>query len=204
MPRLLPQLDLDRCPHCSVAKPLLNERVGFETNDYAGQQKRFWRIYTCSRCGGVVTAAANGQDTEVVEIYPRAVSLSEIIPEPARTYLMQAIDSLHSPAGSVMLSAASIDAMLKAKSFKEGNLYSRIENASTAHLITPEMAKWAHEVRLDANEQRHADDNAPLPNYDDARRAIDFALALAEFLFVLPSRVTRGIQDASSAIKSVE
>ena len=56
-----------------------------------------------------------------------------------------------------MLSASSIDAMLKSKGYKKGNLYKRIEKAAEDHLITSEMAKWAHQVRLGANDERHAD-----------------------------------------------
>jgi hypothetical protein len=55
------------------------------------------------------------------------------------------------------------------------------------------MARWAHQVRLDANDQRHADEAAPLPGSKDARRVVDFALALAQFLFVLPAQVDQGI-----------
>jgi hypothetical protein len=86
--------------------------------------------------------------------------------------------------------------MLKAKGYKEGSLYSRINKAAEDNLITKEMAEWAHEVRLDANDQRHSDDAAPLPGVDDAKRSIRFAWALAQFLFVLPATVKRGIEDA--------
>ena len=58
------------------------------------------------------------------------------------------------------------------------------------------MAKWAHQVRLDANDQRHADESAPLSTKQDAERSVRFALALAEILFVLPARVTRGIEES--------
>jgi hypothetical protein len=51
---------------------------------------------------------------------------------------------------------------------------------------------WAHEIRLDANDQRHADEAQPLPDEAQAKKCLDFALALAEFLFVLPSKVQRG------------
>lgn len=91
-----------------------------------------------------------------------------------------------------MLAASSIDAMLKDKSYKDGSLHDRIQQAAGDHLITEEMAAWAHDVRLDANDQRHADDKASLPDQDDASKCIDFAKALAEFLFVLPQRVERG------------
>ena len=59
------------------------------------------------------------------------------------------------------------------------------------------MDEWAHDVRLDANEQRHADEAATLPGEGDAKRYVDFSLALAEFLSVLPARVHRGLKRES-------
>ena len=201
MPRLLGQLELDRCPHCGVNTPTLKGQGFFTTTTHTDERKRFWSTYICSRCGGVVLAAAPGGGAEIMEIYPDVAVVSQIIPEPARSYLMQAIESLHAPAGCMMLCASAVDAMLKAKSYKDGSLYTRINRAVEDHLITPEMGQWAHEVRLDANEQRHADEAASLPAQDDARRCVDFALALGEFLYVLPSRVKRGLEDATQTRK---
>ena len=82
--------------------------------------------------------------------------------------------------------------MLKAKGQSEGSLYSRIEKAVADHLITPEMAEWAHEVRLDANDQRHADEEASEPTETSAKRVIKFAEALGMFLFGLPRLVELG------------
>ena len=91
-----------------------------------------------------------------------------------------------------MLAASAVDAMLKEKGLKNGSLYNRIDEAQKSHLITSEMAAWAHEVRLDANDQRHADEDAPLPTSAEAEKTIEFTKALAQFLFVLPASVTRG------------
>jgi hypothetical protein len=115
------------------------------------------------------------------------------LPERPRTFLSQAKESLHAPAGAVMLAASAVDAMLKQRGLTEGSLYSRIEKAAAEHLITEEMAQWAHAVRLDANDQRHADEAATLPTESDAQRSIDFAVALGDILFVLPARVERGL-----------
>jgi hypothetical protein len=142
-----------------------------------------------------VIATAVGEGQTVTNMYPQPNEVAEVIPQPAREYLVQAVNSLHSPAGAVMLAASSVDAMLKAKGYREGSLFGRIDKAAADHIITPEMAAWAHEVRLDANEPRHADNEAPLPTGDDAKKTVDFAEALAEFLFVLPSRVRRGRGD---------
>jgi hypothetical protein len=131
-------------------------------------------------------------------MFPTPIIVDNSIPAKARAYLDQAINSLHAPSGAIMLAASAIDAMLKEKGYKEGSLYSRINTASTDHLITKGMADWAHEVRLDANDERHADDEAILPTDKDAQITVDFAMALAQFLFVMPSKVQRGIDDAKS------
>ena len=169
-----------------------------QTDAHSGGATRFWRIYKCSSCGGLVTAASNQNQGEVTEYYPSGVVIDDSVPGAAGEYLKQAIDTIHAPAGSVMLSASSVDAMLKAKGYKEGNLYSRINKAVEDHLITAEMAQWAHDIRLDANDQRHADEQAVLPTDADAKKSVAFAIALAQFLFVLPARVQRGLAEAES------
>ena len=174
-------LNIDRCPQCSVSKPSLGKVLEIETTNHSGSNKRHWRIYKCSTCGGLVTASAATPNQAIIEMFPKIESVDDAIPERAREYLMQSIASVHAPAGAVMLAASSVDAMLKEKGYKDGTLYKRIEQAANDHLITAEMALWAHEVRLDANDQRHADQNATLPNEIDAKRVIDFASSLAQF-----------------------
>ena len=92
-----------------------------------------------------------------------------------------------------MLCASAVDAMLKAHEYTDGDLYNRIDKAKEDGLITEGVAGWAHAVRLDANVQRHADEGASLPDEEDAKRSLDFAMALGEILFVLPERVKRGM-----------
>ena len=192
MPHLSKQLDLDRCPHCGVHRPLLAGVWQQATTAYNGQNKREWVAYVCATCGGVVTAWSDRPGAQTWAVFPEAPTIVEDIPDPARDYLRQALDSIHAPAGAVMLAASAVDAMLKAKGLTKGDLYERIGEAVEQRLITDEMAAWAHEVRLDANDQRHADPKVPLPTTNDARRVVDFAQALGMFLFVLPERVTRG------------
>jgi hypothetical protein len=99
-----------------------------------------------------------------------------------------------------MLCASSVDAMLKAKRYDDPkqSLYKRIEKASSDQLITEGMKDWAHEIRLDANDQRHADQGVTLPTTADAQRNIEFAQALGQFLFALPARVAQGRAAAQS------
>src|SRR5712672_3170939 len=156
-------LDLSRCPHCSVSMPNLVYRWELVLVDFRGLRKH-WRIYGCNRCAGLVAAWATEPNAEVIEMYPRIdQELSDDVPVKARTFLEQAVESKSAPAGAVMLAASAVDAMLKAKKLTNGTLFSRIDQAAAEHLITADMAVWAHEVRLDANDQRHADEEAPIP-----------------------------------------
>jgi Domain of unknown function (DUF4145) len=128
----------------------------------------------------------------IASIWPSSRTVPAELPDRAREYLTQAIQSRHAPAGSIMLAASAVDAMLKDKGYRTGSLNSRIDEAAAAHLITNEMAAWAHEIRLDANDQRHADEMAALPTEDEADKTLEFADALVQFLYVLPAMVTRG------------
>ena len=196
MPTLNSLLDLRRCPHCRVDNQNLLQVHKITTLSYDSAVKRVWGIYRCNRCGGIISAASWAENQPVTEIYPSGIEVDENIPSKAKAFLNQAIDSIHAPSGAIMLAASSIDAMLKEKGYKEGKLFGRINKAAADHVITSEMAKWAHEVRLDANDERHADEEAELPNSKDAKKTIDFALALAEYLFILPSKIERGIKEA--------
>lgn len=189
-------LDLPRCPHCYEDAPTLEEVLHLETTDRSGQIHRKWKIYKCRNCGGLITAWALDWEKETVQIFPGARSPDDTIPARPRAYLFQARESLHSPAGSVMLAASAVDAMLKLKGYKEGSLYSRLEQTVKDHLITAEMERWAHLVRLDVSDQRHSDGNYPLPGVEDAMRCIRLAHVIAEYLFVIPEKVHSGIKDS--------
>jgi hypothetical protein len=192
-------LEMDRCPHCSIAHPNFVLKTHFDTTARGSRYTRRWSIFICNSCSGVVTISSlpNGANS-VLELFPSTRTLDSSIPSKAAEFLRQALESIHSPAASIMVAASALDEMLKQKGFKDGKLFPRIKNAAESHLITSEMATWAHEIRLEANEQRHADEDSSLPTAEDAKRVLDFALALAEFLFVLPSRVRKGISDAKT------
>lgn len=191
------QLNLPSCPHCGVNTPNLMLLSRAETTSFDAK-KRTWGIYGCQRCGGVVVASAYQWEQSVLQHFPGSTKVDDAVPSPASDYLKQAFEALHAPAGAVMLAASAVDAMLKAKGLTKGSLYDRIDEAVKNHTITDDMGKWAHQIRLDANDQRHADQNAPLPDSNDARRVVDFASALAQFMFVLPARVTRGLAATGS------
>lgn len=198
MPDLSHHLEISICPHCGVNTPNLEQVRDFETKPSDSSNKRFWRVYVCSRCGGAVTAFSTKPGGQVVDYFPSIKEVDEFIPEDPRDFLQQAIACIHAPSGAIMLAASAVDSMLKIKGYKKGVLNDRIKEAAKDKLITEEMSKWAHEVRLDANAQRHADEAVSKPTENEAKRSIDFALALAEFLFVLPAKVDKGLSGETS------
>lgn len=190
-------LSLERCPHCAIVQPQL-ARVSERENNRRGGHRR-WGVYECLTCGGLVVAAARAEDPThaITECYPAAPDdPPDTIPARPRAYLRQARDLLTQPTGSVTLSASAVDAMLKEKGLKDGRLYERIHDAVAQHLISEDMAQWAHQVGLDPNDPRYADERASMPTTEDALRCLSFALTLADILFVLPGRVTRGIAES--------
>lgn len=191
-------LSLNRCSHCSISRPTIELITRFETASSDKEIKRTWGVYKCTKCGGVITASSNEWGNEIDEVYPRTTIVDSSLPEKARVFLSEANETIHSPSGSIMLSASCVDAMLKAKGYIKGSLYSRIEEAVKKHLITKEMGEWAHQVRLDANDERHADENSNLPKTSDAKRLIEFTTALAQILFVLPALVDKGLKDTKN------
>lgn len=202
-------LNVARCPHCRVNAPNLEREHEFKTFDSFGKNGRVWGVYVCRRCGGVTIAAGlgygsgpnreRGRGFDIFGVWPKVAEVpAEVTDERIRAYLEQCADSVAQPAGAIMLAASAVDAMLKAKGLTQGSLYARIDQAVNDGLMTAGMGQWAHHVRLEANDQRHADVDASLPTTDQAKASVDFAWALAEILFVLPERVTRGIQQSQT------
>lgn len=192
------ELPLDRCPHCGVKHPRISVVGKWNLSPYRGGI-RYWGAYQCATCAGLVSAESSVENGPVTGMFPAPRIIDASIPGRAQKHLQEAIDTLHSPSASIVASAAAVDAMLKARNYREGSLNYRIDLAASEHLITDEMAKWAHQIRLDANDERHADEDAPFPESSDAKLCLDFGLALGEILFVLPARVTRGIEEASGS-----
>lgn len=190
------QLNLNRCPHCSTHKPILEKNWGVETATYSGGNQRHWVLYGCKTCGGMVIASSRKKGNSAVdEYYPKAGGVDPSVTEPAKSFLEDAIQSTGS--GAVLAACSAVDAMLQSRDEKLkrlGTLNLRIEKAAENNLITEDMKTWANQVRLDAIDQRHPEKGKPVSDGEDARRIIEFAKALATFLFVVPAMVTRGIE----------
>ena len=184
-------LRLRRCPHCLIATPLLASVANVENDSSENYSHRFWSVYSCSNCHGWVMASSDGF-SGIANVFPAARTVPKSLPDDADHYLSEALDTLSNPSASIVMSASAIDAMLKELGLTEGSLNTRIAEAATNHLITEAMSAWAHDVRFDANDERHADKGVSRPGKEDAERCFEFAAAFAEVLFTIPARVDRG------------
>ena len=140
----------------------------------------------------MVLAAAHGFDFPVLEQFPPALTVNPGVPDPMRSLLQQAVESFHAPAGCVLLVESAIDAMLREYGYREGSIGLRLDRASNEQLIPAGMLQWAQQLRFGCN--CPSGTHKPLPTLDDAKDAVEFGLAMAEWLFVLPARIQRGVR----------
>lgn len=68
---LVQELELERCTYCNVDQPNLQHQWNTQTDAHSGGMKRWWKVYKCARCGGLVLAGST-DNKNVTEIYPDA------------------------------------------------------------------------------------------------------------------------------------
>ena len=200
---------LQRCGFCGRAHPTLSRVYFSGANGESradGEPKSKWAAYSCSTCGSLTVAeGVPGQyigsvaEPRIWRLYPQPRAAHSLLPPAARTYLQQAIESLHAPDGAAVLAGSAVDAMLKNLGYEKGSLYDRIDKALEDRVLTQGMADWAHSVRLGSNRPRHADKDSPHVSAADAKRSVDFAEALGNFLFVLSAQIAEAVEQVSTS-----
>ena len=185
-------LRLDRCPWCDVAKPKLSATSNPGYSKTGGNFS--WLMYQCSSCGQCVLGHyPTGSPQLLSAAYPpQKKSISEDIPSSVRRFLSQAVEITLQPDACIMACNSAIDAMLKEKKYVEETLHVRIAKAVQNNIITEDMMAWVNHVRLESNDSRHADTKSAAPTTEEAEQCLEFAMVLADILFVLPARVTKG------------
>jgi hypothetical protein len=161
-----------------------------------------WGCYRCVTCGSVLCASGVdlGNEFAIRDVFPYPKFAHTDIPEPARSFLQQAYETIHAPDAAAVMAGSAVDAMLKAHGYEKGSLYERIDQALQKNLLTQGMADWAHEVRLGSNRPRHADKDKPNVSAAEATQSVEFAEALGNFLFVLTARIKKGIAAAQESV----
>jgi hypothetical protein len=116
----------------------------------------------------------SGANAPIETLYPSARIAAAEIPDPARRYLQQAMETLHAPDAAAVMAGSAVDAMLKHFKLTEGSVYKRIDDAVSQHILTAPMGEWAHEVRLGSNRPRHSDAENPHVSPQQAQQSVEF------------------------------
>ena len=182
------------CPYCgtkSVAFTISAEKkVGkpstWDTFAHCGYCER-GIVATFRVFGGEDYPPSETYQRKLLDIAPekRSSAAPKHTPENVARFFEQAMDNLPKnwdAAGSMFRKA--LDTGLKSK-FPEinGNLSARIKEAAEQKKLTPELAEWAHQIRLDGNEATH--EEKPFEK-EDAKKLSDFTHLVFLYLFTLP------------------
>ena len=209
MGRQLEVLDAD-CPHCgtkNVAFYVLNETRADTRQGY------IWDTFAnCARCRRGILASFRTPDGEAPSTWLGFGRGEELVPivspscanaaapehtlENVANFFGQGTDNLlgnWDAAGTMFRKA--LDVGLKIK-FPEigGTLYNRIQSAEEAGGLTPELAEWARQIRLDGNDA--ANDEDPFSE-EDAQSLYTFTDLVLRYLFTLPGM----LREAQCAIE---
>ena len=180
------------CPYCRTKDVAFTIKCYGEehSGSYVGLTR--WVSLTdtfavCGRCGrGVVMTFVNdGRKSSSVRIAPSPPEPPEHLPENIRKIFQQGMNNVSEnfdAAGAMFRKA--LDVALKNK-FPEikGKLYQRIQKAAQNHKLTPELALWADQVRVEGNEASHGEQ--PFTERD-AQSLFDFTRLVLVYLFSLP------------------
>ena len=204
MTQVLSGSDRDRCPQCGTANPTL-ERQWFGRIAGAHSPERPWAVYACTRCGGGVLVKGLDDITGkgeplIATVFPDPRRVPDDIPERARVYLTQAIES--PPEGAAMLACSAVHVMLKEEGYEAGTILERIDKAVADHALPKSVGEWAHAVRSIADDARNADESRPHVTQEEAEQVVKFAETLGTILFVLPTRIAEG-KEVAMAIRGV-
>jgi hypothetical protein len=121
-------IGMKMCPHCAVSSPLMRRVFSSEELISAqsttkisradGAQLVNWAAYSCSTCGGILTAMgaefSQGMHNRVRKMFPEPKQAHEDLPEMAKNFLQQAFNTLHAPDAASVMAGSAVDAMLKA------------------------------------------------------------------------------------------
>ncbi len=194
------------CPYCGTKavafKIVTSRRVQSRTNN------RWDSLATCGFCTRGILATFETLQTNTIpeklldSNRDNEVELKTISPSPPSTgapadtppraanYYRQGMENLrnnYDAPGSMFRSA--LEAGLKEK-FPDidGSLYERIEKAANQQGLTPDLADWAHRIRLDGNDAVHGDEEFLK---EDAERLHAFTELVFLYLFTLPGMLEK-------------
>lgn len=188
------------CPYCGFKSVFLS-KDRFETEIPSGSYKVYVDIFgRCVNCkrGVIQTFQRPFQSQNDAEILPSPPSNKppEHTPPVVGKYYTQGKNSMNGDwdaAGAMFRSTleAALDEIIP--DTKGDLLRVRIDEAAGRRLLTPQMAGWAHQIRILGNSAVHSDSFSE----DDAREIQIFTEMMLTYLFRLPGMMKKA-RDKSS------
>ena len=190
----------DDCPHCgttSVAFTIIREHRAFK------ESASIWdTLAVCGQCSRSVLATfltSGPEPDRILESNSWAdIHDTQLSPEPLDTgapkyspknvarFYSQGMENLiknWDAAGVMFRKALDVGLKVKFSNDTKGSLYERIRGAADRHDLTPELADWAHKIRLDGNDAAHDED--PFSE-EEAKELQVFTELVFRYLFTLP------------------
>lgn len=200
------------CPHCGAEKIGFHMAAVHEGPRDHHIAPRFRTVLICPHCQEIVIAVflrkpnnPAGSPMEVggdprafgfalLDTYPKPTPsrCPEHTPDSLKRLFLQAADANKrgAPDASGAMSRKVIDnstqLLLKDEAKRYGTIHARIEALRDKGALTPDLADWAHQVRLGGNDAAH--DLEPFTP-EEADELLDFAELYLIYVYSLPERL---------------
>lgn len=200
------------CPHCGTS------HVAFELvqESWLPHSSRWQACARCNRCSGfVVLEFEEGPDEDDSPISPSGWNPTEFhiekmhpasdaeiplyLPEDVKRFYSQGVDNAPTnPDAAGIMFRKTLEAVLRDKcATATGGLFKRIDHAAEVGILTADLARYAHTIRLEGNEAAHG-------TYDkaDAQRLHSLVKLVLQYVYTLPGMQSQIDTDAHEAAKN--
>ena len=120
-------------------------------------------------------------------------------PKNVARFFEQAKDNLlknWDAAGTMFRKALDTGLKHKFPELKEENLVVRIKKAAEEHKLTPDLAEWAHQIRIDGNDATHEEEPVSQKTAESLSTLTEMVLL---YLFTLPGMLEEARKRAESS-----
>ena len=178
------------CPYCRTRS------VAFTIKDLANKWYEFNKLYqdtfaVCGRCHRAVMATFKGESLYLCNMAPAPPRPPEYLPKEVKDYFRQGVDNLsgnYDAAGAMFRTALETALREKLPDSKARTLFDLIKEAETQQKLTPDLAKWAHQIRLGGRDAVHKKEPS---SKEDAQDLHDFTELVLLYLYTLPGMLER-------------
>lgn len=206
----MPAVAARDCPYCKT------KRVAFTSvQDWKAHSGKWRSLFLCGACregviweyntdGSHPNNVSGNVETFRIELgeqwpKPESGAAPEDTPATVAAYFAQGTSSLESgnfdAAGMMFRKTLETATKVLDEKLAGKALVKRIDELATVGRLTPDLAQWAHEVRLGGNDAAHEDEPFTA---EDARDLRNFIENFLRYAFTLPSAVRRRANPAET------